>query len=234
VVVIHKPGAPEWQFGPIQLAADIKADGPPAERELVVRPGPVLKRVAIAAPRSSGLLKYAMPVIADARVSGQISLELDGWRVPLAAPEKATGSGRLVIHHLDVQPGPLAVQLGEALRSSTAIRLAEEAVVPISMAEGRIYHRDLKFTLRNLLLVTRGSVGLDHTLDIVAEVELPREPGKNRPVLGAIQKLSIPIRGTLEQPLIDRTALRDMGKDMIRDAIEGLLRRRLERTNQAP
>ncbi len=233
MVLLHKPDVPVWQFGPFRVSYDFKTQGPPSGRELVVRPGRVLDKAVITSPKSSGLLKYALPVLADANVWGQLSLELDSWRMPLASPEKAVGSGRLVIHRLEVEPGPLIRQLADVLGNSTSFRLAQDATVPFSMADGRIHHRDLQFTLCNLTLRTHGSVGVDQTLDLVAEVEFPHDAISGLPLFDAMKKLSIPVRGTLDRPELDRTALRESNKDLLRNALDGLLRRRTERKKSA-
>jgi translocation and assembly module TamB len=179
------------------------------------------------------LLKYAMPVLAEANLSGEFSLDVDGWRVPLFAPEKASGSGRLVIDRLDVEPGLLMRQLSQSFGHPEAIRLAQAMAVPVSMADGRIHHRDLKFTLGNVTVTSRGSVGVDQTLALVAEVELPRSAATNLPLFDAVQRLSIPIGGTLDHPAVDREGLRASGKDLFRDAIDGLMRRGLKRSKQS-
>jgi len=44
-----------------------------------------------------------------------------------------------------------------------------------------------------------------------------------------VTMLSLPIRGTLDHPELDRTALRESNKDLLRNALDGLLRRRMER-----
>jgi hypothetical protein len=227
--VRHKPSAPAWELGPFQVGFDLKTEGPREAWELALRPGRVLDKATLASPKSSELLQYALPVLAEAHVSGQLSLEVDSWRVPLLTPKNCTGSGRLVIHRLEVEPGPLVRQLGEALGNSTPLRLVQDTTVPVSMADGRIHHRDLQFTLRNLTLRTRGSVGVDQTLDLVAEVEFPRDVVGNLPLLDAVWKLSIPIGGRLDRPEIDQAALRESGKELLRDALDGLLRRRMER-----
>jgi hypothetical protein len=227
VLVFHQPGASAWSLGPFQLTADLQDGEATGSRELVIHPGTLLSKATIAAPKSSDVLQYAMPVLAEANIAGQISLQIDGWRLPLETPEKSTGKGRLVIHQLDVEAGPLARTLGELLGNRAPLRLAQDTTVPFSMADGRIYHQDLRFGLQGVALCTRGSVGVsDQSLDVVAEVEFPRDPSKSRPLLDAVQKLSIPIRGTLTQPMLDRAGLRDSGKQMLRDALDGLLRRR--------
>jgi hypothetical protein len=181
----------------------------------------------------SDLMKYAVPLLAGANVSGRFSLELDQWRLPLDEPETGSGSGRLLIHRIEVEPGPLAYRLGEVLANPPTIELARETTVPFSLADGRIHHRDLKFTLRNVTLRSQGSVGLDQTLDLLVEVELP-EIGGDRPLLQALRKVSIPIGGTLEHPTIDRTALQQTGRDAVRGILEGLLRKGMQRTPKQP
>lgn len=225
LLALHRPDADPLEVGLFQLALDINDDPSRAPRELVIRPGTLLKNASIASPKSGDLLKYALPLLAESNVSGQFSLELDGWRVPFAAPEKATGSGRLMIHAIDVEPGPMVHRLAEVFQYPATIQLARDATVPFGMADGRISHQDLTFTLRNLTLRTQGSVGLDQTLDVVADVELP-QLSANRPLLQSLRKVSIPIHGTLDRPAVDAVALQQSGLGMVREALDGLLRRR--------
>jgi len=69
-----------WDLAPVNLAAEIVAARPAEGRatELVIKPGHLFDHAALTPAMSADLLKYVLPVLADAStVSGQFSVELD-------------------------------------------------------------------------------------------------------------------------------------------------------------
>jgi len=218
-----------WDVGPANVRLHIEprraAEDRPAE--LTVQPGVVMRQVAMTPQMCADLLKYLLPVVAEAsEVSGRFSLEIDGWRIPLDEFGRGEGSGRLVIHHLDVAQSALVQRLGEALGLAPTVRLAETSTVPFRMADGRLHHRDLRFGLRNLTVCTRGSVGLDQSLDLVAEIGVPNGLLGNGPLAGALKNMALPIRGTLGRPQIDLAALGITGQEALRGTLGELLKDR--------
>lgn len=194
-----------WELAPINLKLQILPARPTEGRaaEVLVKAGRLLDRATLTPQMTAELLKYVLPVMADApAVSGQFSLEVDPWQVPLERPTAATGSGRLVLHRVDVAPGALAAALAEVLRLPPGLRIAEESVVPFRLVDGRFHHQDLQFSLPGLKVCTRGSVGLDQSLDLTAEM------GFEGKLLGsqagqAKRTLAIRVGGTLSRPKID-------------------------------
>ena len=90
-----------WSIGQVNLALALEPSSvtPSRTPELVLRKGNVLRGTAITPAMCRDLLKYAAPVLAGvSETSGRLSLDLDEWRIPLAAPQQARGSGRLTVH----------------------------------------------------------------------------------------------------------------------------------------
>jgi hypothetical protein len=78
-------------------------------------------------------------------------------------------------------------------------------------------------------------VGLDQTLDIVAEVTLPEFDNQDAPVRNALsgRQLVIPIRGTLAKPEVDAQSLANSGIDLLNDVLANL-GQRLPNTSAPP
>jgi len=196
--------------------------------ELVVEPVRVFDRTPITPQMCDDLLKYIAPVLAQATdVSGQVSIDLDAWCVPLADLQQGQGAGRMTIHAIQVDAGPLVRQLADALGLPASVRLVDNSVVEFQMADGRVDHRGLKFGLPNVSVATHGSVGLDQSLDLVAEITLAADLTADRsgPVVDFIKgkTLAVPIRGTLRRPRVDVAGLGRSGLDLFRAAAGELL-----------
>ena len=218
-----------WAARPINFAfalepSSASADGQP---QLVIEPGTVLPRTQVTPEACHDLLRYIAPILAGATdVGGEFSIEVDRWRLPLAEPASGEGSGRLTISSLDVGPGPLVAQLAAILNVPPKLRLIEDAPVTFRMAKGRIHHSDLEFRIDRLAVRTHGSVGLDGSLALVAEVPMPKQLLGDGPLASALagQTLAIPIAGTLSQPRIDVEGLGDSGLDLLSGTLGDLLK----------
>lgn len=224
VSVRHRDSPGIWTAGPINFALAIEpsADGQP---DLVIEPGTVLPQTAVTPEACRDLLKYIAPVLADAtEVRGDFSIEVDRWRLPLADPTQGEGSGRLIISSLQVAPGPLVAELARLLRVPPNLLVIEEAPITFRMADGRIHHSDLTFRIEGLTVHSRGSVGTDGSLALVADVPMPEEVLGDGPVATALagQTLSIPIGGTLGKPRIDAAGLGRSGINLLDALLGGL------------
>lgn len=197
--------------------------------ELVVRRGTVFDHAPITPRMCDDLLKYIAPVLAEATdVSGEFSIHLDQWRFPLERPRQAEGSGRLVIHSIDVGSGPLVRALAPLVGLPPSLRLADSSQVEFSMADGRVHHQGLQFGVRELNVRTNGSVGLDQSLDLVAELAVPPALLRGTAVgeMLAGQTIRLPIGGTLRRPKIDPKALGASNLDLLLETLGQWLKRR--------
>jgi len=186
-------------------------------------------------------LKYIAPVLADVSTAqGSFSIDLEGCRIPLDDPAKGELAGRLTIHSVEVGPGPLVRELAVLLGRAAPARLRRESVVPFRMVQGRVYHQGLELIFPDLTIRTYGSVGLDQTLAVMAEMPVPPKWLGNN-VLGSAlrnQTVRLPIGGTLSKPKIDQRALDRVSRQFLenaaRNVIEDELNKQLERLFNPP
>ncbi|NLE37534.1 MAG: hypothetical protein GX621_05865 [Pirellulaceae bacterium] len=207
-----------WTAEPIDFAFRLKpaqeaADGRP---RLEIEPGEVFSRAEITPEVCHDLLKYLAPVLADAtEVTGDFSMELDRWQFPLENFAEGQGAGRFTIHRLDVGAGPLIRELAGVLKLRPSLVAVENAPIAFWMEDGRVHHGEFTFQLERVTIRTSGSVGVDGTLSMVAEMPMPAHLLGDRPLAAALarQTLKIPIRGTLAKPEVDGQALiRSLGE----------------------
>jgi hypothetical protein len=225
-----------WDLEGFNLALALRssAAAESGQPELVLQKGTVFDHAPITPEMCDDLLKYIAPVLAEVtEVSGEFSIELDDWRFPLEDPAKGEGSGRLTIHKIDVGAGPLVRALTTLLGLPASVRLADNSIVEFTMVDGRVHHRDLQFGIGRFQVHTEGSVGLDQTLDLVAEIPVPdkllgfglvEETRLFEAMQG--QTLVLPIGGTLQEPKVDALKLGTSNLELLESLLRGLLERR--------
>lgn len=190
------------------------------------------------------------------RAEGKFSVELDQAKVPLTTPTKGTVAGLMMIHTAEVGPGPLAqsylnmakqvkdiadgnyAALGALLTPGAAppqpnsatnnrgVLVLPEQQVKFEMIDGRVHHQGLQMTVKDVVITTRGSVGLDQTMELVAEIPVQDAwLSKNAALTGLKgQMLQIPVRGTLSAPAPDFRGLTNLATSLGRNAATGLLK----------
>lgn len=210
--------------------------------------GPMLQNVRISPEMCRTWLKYVAPLVADAaQAEGRFSLELtQPAHVPLAEPTRTETRGTLTVHAAQVGPGPLSRQfltLAEQVKaaverktfapggvgSPTWLVMAEQKI-GFELAGSRVYHRDLQVTSGEVVIRTRGSVGLDQTLDLLAEVPIHDRWVDREPLLAGFrgQTLQIPVSGTTTAPRLDQRATEEFARQMMGDAARRLLEQNLK------
>jgi hypothetical protein len=215
--------------GHLLLAPQLRLAPEPAE--LTLPAGPLATQVQISREMCASWLKYIAPVVADVTTAqGGFSIELDNCRIPLDDPAEGDLAGRLTVHSVRIGPGPLLDELAVLVGPVQATELRRESVVPFRMVDGRVYHKNLELVFPDLTIRTEGWVGLDQQLSILAEMPVPPKWIGNNPLGAALQNQTIrlPIGGTLEKPRIDRTKLRELSRQFIRDATRNFLEEGLE------
>jgi hypothetical protein len=199
--------------GRLLLTPKLRFSGPRAE--LLLPAGPLAQRMQIDPALGELALKYIAPVLAGATtVQGAFSVELRGCRLPLAAPGEGEVAGRLTLHGVDIGPGSLARELAVLSDHAGPLRLRPESVIAFRMVGGRIYHEGLELQFPDLTIRIHGSVGLDETLALMAEMPIPPKWLGKLPLGKASnqQTISLPITGTLSRPQLDRRVLDEMGR----------------------
>jgi translocation and assembly module TamB len=204
----------------------------PQPMELTLPPGPLVRQVQINPRMCAFFLKYIAPVLADvASAQGSFSIDLDGCRIPLSDPAKGDFAGRFIIHSVEIGPGPLIRELAILMDREAPAKLRKEGIVPFRMVDGRIYHQDMELIFPDFTVRTSGSVGLDQTLKIMAEMPVPPKWLENNPAAAALrnQTIRLPIAGTLQKPQIDRSMMEQVSRQFIRNAARNLLEEGLNR-----
>lgn len=195
--------------------------------EFVMSRGKPIDHLAITPELCNDLLKFIAPVLANAtHAGGEFSIEVEDVRIPLDDPQAGQLAGRFSIHSVKVGPGPLVNEMATALGVPPEMQLANESVVEFEMIEGRVYHQGLQFGFPRLNVRTHGSVGMaDQSLDIMAEVPLAGLAKEDAPLREALSQhtLEIPIRGTLEMPQVDASALTQNSLDIGLATLQELL-----------
>ena len=171
-------------------------------------------------------LKYVAPVLAEVTTAqGAFSIELQGCRIPMANPAKGELAGRFIIHSVAVGPGPLVRELAVLLNRSGTAKLKRESVVPFRMVGGRVYHQGLELEFPELTIRTFGSVGLDQSVSLMAEMPIPPKWLGNNAVGNALRDriIRLPIGGTLGRPQLDRKELAKANRELVGSAARGVI-----------
>jgi hypothetical protein len=213
--------SPRLRLNPLELAFDRGAN---------------LQHAKLTPALCDELLSYITPALSRSTVNGEVSMTVDpASRVPLMATEKMEGGGRVTLHSVQIQGGPLIRVLATLTRNKSAVALQKEAVVNFRVTHGRVYHDKLELYFPDMMIRTSGSVGFDGTLDLIADMTFPPQWLPNVPWKDALAKqpIRIPIHGTLSQPAINEQEFQRLLGDMVRntakDAGGGTIRKELEK-----
>jgi hypothetical protein len=243
------------QFAPLQIpvsegqfrmVSKIELNATPAR--LSVDKGQLIDNVRISPELCRTWLKYVAPLLADAtRAEGRFSALLDGAKIPLSDVDKSDVHGQLTIHSAQVGPGPVAQQfLGlaqqvkmvldgrpvtDSLGGASTWLLIPQQTVRVDVENGRVSHQGLTMTAGDVTIRTSGSVGLDETLAIMAEVPIRDEWVADKKYLSSLRGtvIQIPMQGTLSKPRLDNRMLSELSARMVGGAARGVLQDEVNR-----
>lgn len=176
-------------------------------------------------------LDYVLPILANtAKVDGEISLEAENIVVPLNNVRETVAAGQLTIHHIIVgSDSPIVQKVGEVAATAfgrpiaSRIVLADESKISFRVADQRVWHQGIKFGLPEidpeLVFTTSGYVHFDRQLDLILEIPLPIQWMARKAEIKelGIQPLRIPIRGSLDQPVIEWSTAGENLSSIIRE-----------------
>ena len=102
--------------------------------------------------------------------------------------------------------------------------------IDFQVVEGRVHHRGLQVQVDDVIIRTQGSVGLDQSLALMAEVPIRDEWVQRDRYLSSLrgQSLRIPVSGTLSQPRLDSRAVQQLSTQLIGGAAERLIQDELQ------
>ncbi len=240
-------GAIPLSGGSVHLSPRINLRG---DQPLLEMPrGKVIDRVQLTPALCGSWLKYVAPVLSEiTSAEGQFSARIGKFQVPLGNVNSAEVAGALDLHGGHVGPGPLGRQLvtligqvkalanGSLLNlgaappqtQSTWITLPEQNV-PFEFKQGRVYHNGLSLVVDGVTVKTRGSVGLDQSIHLTAEVPILDKWVGPHPWLQGLKgkSLNIPVGGTMSQPRIDTSRLQQLAQQLAGQAATGAVQDQL-------
>lgn len=232
--------------GHLTLAPQIYLDRSPMI--MTLPKGPVAEQVRLSPEMCGTWLKYVAPLVANATaVQGRFSVSLEGATIPLDDPTAGDIEGVLELHEGRVGPGPLSQQLlwlaglvkavadgrpwdGQSTSASSWLDLPQQRVA-FRMADNRVFHDGLEVSVKDVTIRTRGSVGTDQTLSLVAEVPVRDEWVARSRYLASLrgQSLQVPIHGTLTSPKLDQRAIQQITQQAVTGAATGLIQDELNK-----
>ena len=112
------------------------------------------------------------------------------------------------------------------LGRETPAKLRQESVVLFRMVGGRVYHQGLELVFPEFTVRTYGSVGLDQTMAIMAEMPVPPKWLEKNPMLSQAMRnqiIRVPINGTLSKPQLDQKVMEGLSRQFLQKAAENLL-----------
>ena len=195
------------------------------------------------------------------RVDGRFSVILGKGALPVSDPSAGEVSGQFAIHEAQLSPGPFADQViavvdrikaltkSRSLRPADLLSLAEQSTssasggrervwvtlpeqqVPFRMIDRRVHHEGLILVTKEATLKTRGSVGLDESLDLIVEVPVRDEWIAQNKQLSSLRgkTLNIPVRGSLTAPQLDLRVFESLARDALTAPVENLLENELQK-----
>lgn len=159
-------------------------------------------------------------------VSGEISLAIDKLTLPLDGPKEelvknVTMEGRLNLHRISAGvSGPLRHLMVRVLadmhgkKPSDVVRVTKNTEVRFRVQEGRMHHEGLKIGFPDispdLVATSRGSVGLDKSLDMYLEIPRILANGMIDPAAEKLGPVRFRVTGTFEKPVV--TEIKDPPK----------------------
>lgn len=228
--------------GQLHLEPTVRLSSEP--RRLTLPAGPLARQVQITPAMCAAALMYVAPVLSGVSTAqGSFSIDLDECDIPIDEPSRGRVAGRLTIHSVEIGPGPLIRELAVLLGREAPAKLRRESVVAFALADGRVYHQGMELIFPDVTIRTHGSVGLDQSLSLVAEMPVPPKwiaPLGDTPAAATLrnQTITVPIGGTLGRPKLDARVLDQLAKrfttNAARNVIENELGKALERLLPPP
>ncbi len=200
--------------------------------------------VPLLAPTSAkvrGELHIQRAVLGPGPLAEQLLAAVDGVKAMVKA-SSSVNAARPTEDQLNALPNLLmhasglsgAPTEGQPSSSSHQLNIPEQ-FVSFRVENQRVYHDQFHVVVGNVTLRTRGSVGLDQTLLLVAQIPIERQWVADERLWKVFEgkSLEIPITGTMRNPRIDskrvEQAVQKMAGDLLRDSTGRILERELQR-----
>jgi hypothetical protein len=180
---------------------------------------------------------YAIPLLAkSAWFQGRVSLETGVIDIPIDSPLQSKGTAIITLH--EAKSGPTEPEVKRLLDILARLRGTESVYelvfidnskIEIKVADQKVSHKGLEFGFPKvdprLQLSSAGSVELvTRALDLIVNVPVPLEQLASREKVRelGVPTIGVAVRGTLDKPQVDLSAMRGESADLI-----ALVRQRL-------
>lgn len=216
-------------------------------------PGAKIEQLQVTAQSSEHWLKYLTPLAANAaRLEGILDANFDQVTINVDDPGSSVMKGELQVKQLRLASGPLTEQVIQGLdelRSLAKLELAPKPAqmqrtlvemppqnVEFNIKNRRVTHQRMLFNIDKAQLLTQGSVGFDSTLNLVAAIPLDeRWLGQDLKSMHG-QSLTFPVAGTISNPRLDRSMIRNImlqlgqqaGQQAVERGLDNLLEKQLD------
>lgn len=197
---------------------------------LIVSPSRVLDHVTVSPELVRLGLGRAIPLLAkSAWFDGSVSLETERLEIPLDRPEASRGRGTLTLHEVRTGPSePVVFNILEMVAKLRGKEPVYELVfidgsrIDVTAADGMIDHQGVQIGLPKidprLQITSAGRVGIiQQELDLQVGIPVPIEMVARRESVQqlGVPQISLPIRGTIDKPVIDWTSMRQDSSELI-------------------
>ena len=212
----------------------------PPPGEVVLPPGRLVERVALTPPLCDQWLSWLSPIMrSSTEAQGFLTVDTSGGQLPLSSPLNGRFDGQLWLEQFSVTPGDMAgplIKLLAKLQSVVDPRFAfgDQVVflrarpdpVHIWISEGRVHHDNLILDMGQLSVRSKGSMGQDGSLSMQIEVAFRGDVAGATPVVAQLLRTPfvIPLRGTVQRPQFDATALDTILTRIMQNTADAVLR----------
>jgi translocation and assembly module TamB len=104
--------------------------------------------------------------------------------------------------------------------------------VAFEVRQGMVHHHGLKMTVKDVVITTEGSVGIEtQEINLLASIPVQESWLNNDRKLAFLkgQAIKIPVRGTLSKPQLDGKVIENLGKQLVGSVVQGQIDRQVER-----
>ncbi len=239
-------GSDPAQMGQLNLAGQIH-----------YRPGPLWMRlekgsnaesIRLTPQMTDKWLKYLAPLAADTgSIDGTVGFVLDEALIVIGQPQQSRLIGRLNIGGVEMTSGPLANQIyrgidqlkmlarsvsdppADSSKNHTLITMPPQTV-DFVVDRGIVEHNRMFFNIDRAEVITSGQVAMDGRLKLYAQIPLDeRWLGSDLKGM-ANQSVTLPIDGTLSQPSLDSSGVRQVVAELGTKAVQQTAENYLQKT----
>ncbi|MBL8815800.1 MAG: hypothetical protein JNL58_07195 [Planctomyces sp.] len=191
------------------------------ERFLTIDPCALLEKQPLSEEHAKQNLALIAPILSQStRIRGTASVWMDEYRISLDSTKGPVSPfpirGRAEFHSLEAELreewAKQIVQLtGQVAKTSlpNQITVAQDTAVIFEVKESGIFHEGMVFLLpeiaSDLRAESRGTIGLDESLDLTLDVKIPEIVAQKNPLLSMLEQIvrepiAVRVLGTVSQP----------------------------------